>query len=312
MTLFKSLLLLVNLYDFRVSSFSSLHRKQYLPKKTQLFAESGPPQYDKFDAVLSSVEIVADGSAMLHIETEARMDYKAGHVFALEIQGSGTTEKNKSDSSKNGGWMRGPYTISRATENSFDVLVRVVGDKSRAFASAKPGTPLRFGGRFHVPIIEGINKENTKRVVLLSTGVGIGPCIGAIEEAMKEENFPPIELYASYRTKSDVAYAEYLDSLDVKWKAVITSETGRISSCDKHMGLILPPLDAGLTIDDTHYHLIGNGQMVKEWKDGLMKAGVPQEKITVEMYHNFIVPPNDDAVEKIANSISNHYCCGTR
>lgn len=307
MTVLKALLLhipvLVSSFSIYQDSGTSL--RTY---KTQLFAASGPPQYEKFNAVLSRVEMVSNGAVMLHIETDEPVDYKAGNVLALEIQGDGTTEKSQSDALQNDGWMRGPYTVSRATEKSFDVLMKVVGDKSRAFASAKPGTAIRFGGKFKVPIVDGIDKEHTNRVVLLSTGVGVGPCIGAIEESMKEESFPPIELYASYRTNSEIISAEYLDSLNIKWKAVVTSETGRISASQENMAIILPPLEAGLSLDDTHYHIIGNGQMVKEWKDGLMNAGVSDSKVTVEMYHNFQASPASDAVERITSSITKNLC----
>lgn len=271
---------------------------------TQLFAESGPPQYEKFNAVLDRVEMVSEGSAMLHIKTEDAIEYKAGNVLALEIEGEGTTEKSKSDSAQNEEWMRGPYTVSRATEKSFDVLVKVVGDKSKTFASAPPGTPVRFGGKFKVPIIDGVEVESTKRVVLLSTGVGVGPCIGAIEESMKKEKFPPIELYASYRMESEIVCADYLDSMNLKWKAIVTGENGRISADEKNIDLILPHPESGLSLSDTHYHLIGNGQMVKEWKDGLIEAGVPENKVTVEMYHNFRSDPDGDVIKRIAKSVS--------
>ena len=180
--------------------FTSTCRTTSTPRtpsiSSRIYAESGPPQYDKIDATLRQVDILGDGStAMLHIEADTKIDYKAGHVLALEIDGassstssstSSSSEKNQTDAVENGGWMRGPYTVSRATgEQSFDVLIKVVGDKSRTFASAQPGTPVRFGGKFKVPIVDGINMDDTKRVVFLSTGVGIGPCIGAIEEAMK-------------------------------------------------------------------------------------------------------------------------------
>ncbi len=280
-------------------------RSHILSTETQLFAEAGAPQYEKVDAVLSRIDFVGEGSALLHIETEEIIDYKAGHVLALEIESDGKSlsEKNSEDTAQNGGWMRGPYTVSRATDKSFDVLVKVVGDKSRAFASAQPGTPVKFGGKFKVPILDGVQKENTKRLVLISTGVGVGPCMGAIEEAMKEEAFPPIELYANFRTEQEIVCAEYLDSLDIKWRAIVTSEMGRISANEKNMEIIMPS-EEGFTLEDTHYHLIGNGQFVNEWKDGVIQAGVPESKVTFEMYFNHRAEVDPNAVEVIAKSIA--------
>jgi ferredoxin-NADP reductase len=226
----------------------------------------------------------------------------------LEIQG----DHSAGDTQKNGGWMRGPYTVSRATENSFDVLIKVVGDKSRRFASAKPGTCVKYGGKFAVPIVEGIQKDNVKRVVLISTGVGVGPCVGAIEEALEDPSFPPIELHASYRKTDEILYVDHLDNLNAQYperfasKAIVSSERGRLSSSEENLQDIASP--EGYEINDTHYHLIGNAQMVNEFKAGLKKAGVADEKVTLEVYFNHKAPVNDDVVDRIARVISASCC----
>lgn len=246
---------------------------------------------------------------MLYIDTgDITIDYEPGHILALEIQGDHSAE----DTKKNGEWMRGPYTISRATENSFDVLIKVVGDKSRRLASAEPGTAIKFGGKFHVPIVEGIQKDNVKRVVLISTGVGVGPCVGAIEKALEDSSFPPIELYASYRKTEEILYVDHLNNLNAQyperfvWKAIVSSERGRLSASEENVQDIASP--EGYGINDTHYHLIGNAHMVDEFKAGLGKAGVPDEKVTVETYFNPKVPVNDDVVDRIAAVISASSC----
>ena len=276
--------------------------------KSRLF--HGPPQYEKIDCVLREAEVVGNKSVMLHIDTEASIDYKPGHVMALEIENvlTESSEKNNEDASNNGGWLRGPYTVSRSTENSFDILIKVVGDKSELFASSEPGTKLKFGAKLKVPILEGIEKESTERVVFISTGVGVGPFVGAIEDAMKDSDFPPIELYACYRTKDDIVYEEYLKEIAEKnpekflWKPIISSENGRISSVDNAKTICSSGNDSSL--ENTHFHLIGNGQMVKEWKEGLSKAGIPEEKVTIEMYFNGKAEVDESAVKTIAETIS--------
>jgi len=284
-----------------------------------LRAEGGPPQYDKIYGKIATVETVGLGSAMIHVECDEPTGYQPGHVFALEIEHPNDetsnipNAKSSQNAADNGGWMRGPYTISRGTENSFDVLMKVVGDRSKAFSLAPIGTSVRFGGKFHTPIIDGIEKDSTKRVVLLSTGVGVGPCVGAIEDALKDTSFPPIELYASYKTKEEVVYSEYLDGMAANhatkflWKPVITSDTGRVSATVDNVKIVAgAPLSSlnDLSLTDTHYHLIGNGQMVKEWKSGLEKAGVPDDKVTVESYFNGKMAPNQDAIDNISTVIA--------
>jgi ferredoxin-NADP reductase len=295
-----------------LQSFGLSSRRAITAGNKALFAEHGPPQYEKIDAVLRQAEVVGEGSVILHLDTASNIEYEPGHVLALEIQND--TDESSSAEENGGSWMRGPYTVSRATENSIDILVKVVGDKSKRFASAAPGTPVRFGGKFKVPIIEGIqnNKDTTKRVVLLSTGVGAGPCVGAIEKALAVPTFPPVELFASYRTAKEIVYGDYLDQLAAqhpdkfKWNAVVSSEVGRISATVEHVQAVAGSGLEGLelTLNDTHYHLIGNGQMVNEWKTGLAKAGVPDEKVTTEMYFNHKALVNDEAVDRIASVIA--------
>ena len=228
--------------------------------QSKLFAEGGAPQYDKFDAILKEAEVLSKGSVMLHIETDSTIDYEPGHVLALEIEGKVLNEKSAKDTAANGGWMRGPYTVSRSTENTLDILLKVVGEKSKIFADADAGTALKFGGKFKVPIVEGIQKETTKRVVLISTGVGVGPCVGAVEDALKDESFPPIELCASYRDSNEIIYEELLNELQSQnagrfsWKSVISSDSGRLSANEKNLRAIAAP--EGLDLNDTHYHLI--------------------------------------------------------
>lgn len=320
------LLLASNLSIRAVDGFASPHRTVPAHRSpTRLLAANGPPQYDKVDGTLRHAERVSDdgSSVMLHIVTEAGVDYEPGHVLALEIQSDDAGDdddddpdsKAHRDARDNGGWMRGPYTVSRSTENSLDVLTKVVGTKSRRFASAASGTAVRFGGKFHVPILEGIATETTDRIVMISTGVGVGPCMGAIEQALEEEDqeggssssFPPIDLIASYRTEAEVVCKDRLDELQkeyrdkFRWKTIITSEQGRLSSGDNLVELTDTTFDS--SIGNTHYHLIGNGQMVSEFNEGLQKAGVPDNKITLEVYFNHKAEMNATAVDRIAAAV---------
>lgn len=305
------LLLLLTVFS---SDAFTMNRCVSRASTTALHAADGPPQYDKFQATLREAEQVGKGSFMLHIDTEDVVEYEPGHVLALEMEApqhgsSDVDSKTSEDAKQNGGWMRGPYTVSRSTDKSIDILVKVVGEKSRLFSIATPGTPLQFGGKFKVPILEGIDVDTTKRVVLISTGVGVGPCVGAIEKAIEQESFPPIDLIASYRTEDEVVYKEQLNKLQMEhsdkfsWKTIITSEKGRISSTADSLQVLRDTnFNAGL--EDTHYHLIGNGQMVLEFKAGLQQAQVKDDKVTVEMYFNHKAEVDTDAVSRIATAVA--------
>jgi len=122
---------------------------------------------------------------LVRVSSDASVDCEPGHVLALEI------EEDDTDSYEDV-WMKGPYSVTHATGKSFYILMKVVGEKSKKIANAESGALLRFGGKFKVPIIERIQKEDIKRVVLISSGVGVRPCIGAIEKALDDKSFLPI------------------------------------------------------------------------------------------------------------------------
>lgn len=337
--------------------------------RVTLSAEGGPPQYQKLGGVLRRSECMGKGSYLLSIdvsdeegvavgETSKWEAYEPGHVLAMEIQppasfdnsedetgspSSMTTmsEKTQKDLEANGGWLRGPYTVSRGhgssiNQDGFQVLVKEVGYKSHVFAVSEPETPVRFGGRFKVPIVEGIlaaaestdeedknskhEEDPTRRVVMIASGVGVGPCVGAIEDLMKSDSSASskiayIDLIASFRTSDEIAMGVDLDklveeptSMGFRWLPVITEETGRLSSNGPEVlrEMYLKPASSDATaspIRNTHYHIIGNGQLVNEWTAGLKMAGVPSSRVTTEAYFNHAAKPDPAAVETISEAV---------
>ncbi|CAJ1943453.1 unnamed protein product [Cylindrotheca closterium] len=297
-------------------------------EKQQETKKQVAPQYEKIMARLSKAESVAKGTVLLHIEAEGddEWDYEPGHVLALEIQGD---PKDKSthtyeDTQKNNGWMRGPYTVSSSkSSKELQVLLKLVGEKSQAFADAPKGTPIKVGGKFKVPIVEGIDVDTTSQVVLLSTGVGVGPCVGAMEQVVQNklacnEPFPPIHLVASFRTEDEIALADKLNQWQkeypnqISWTPVTTNSSddndngGRISSSVERLQECLTAsntIDSLLDLQSTHFHLIGNGGLVYEFQKGLEQAGIPNEKVTLEVYFGHQTKPKEETVDIIAKAI---------
>ena len=265
---------------------SPLHVRR---SSSALHAGGGPPQYDKIDATLVANEIVGRATNLLRLESDAPLDYKAGHVLALEVE-------------KDDEWLRGPYTVTRATEKTFDVVIRVCGKKSEVMAAAPVGSRWRFGGKFHVPILEGISDRAT-RVVCLATGTGFGPVLGFAEEAMAHSDLK-LTVLAGFREAEDVCCKDAVQRLCVlhperfECAYVISSTDGRISS-DTALASISDIADA-----DTHFHLIGNGAMVNEWKEGLGMAGVPEDFVTTETYFNHKAEADAEVVERISTKIA--------
>lgn len=257
-------------------------------RRQRALLRAGPPQYDKHDGTLSSARD-GRGNTLVSV-TGAANSYAPGHVLALEIEDAA------------GEWQRGPYTVTRATPTSFDVLLRVVGEKSKLFEAASPGTAVKYGGQFHVPVLEGVY-DGAARLVLVSTGVGVGPCLGAIEGALQYAG-PRLCLLSGYREAEDVCAAAHLDALAgasegrFSWTTALSSVDGRVSA-PQHLEALAADADAA----DTHYHLVGNGAMVKEWQAGLELAGVAAERVTVETYFNHAAEPDAAVVARIGAAL---------
>mmetsp|Transcript_29785 Transcript_29785/g.70135 ORF Transcript_29785/g.70135 Transcript_29785/m.70135 type:complete len:468 (-) Transcript_29785:1806-3209(-) len=370
------------------------HRHRHQHQHTLLFAES--PKYQKRDGFLKRSECVGRGSYLLHIDCADdgnddgngdACEYEPGHVLALEIrpptkvESSGDedsrmtptmNEKTQKDTIANDGWMRGPYTVSRGYGSNtrkdaegFQVLIKEVGFKSHVFATCPEGTPVRFGGRFKVPIAQGIldaagasasvsadasvseDRDATQRVVMVATGVGVGPCVGASElllaaaraeaDADAESDasgngsdhdnheIRAIDVLASYRTTEEIAMESDLEALResssnsnssssetmaFRWKSIVTGTDGRLSASGPEVlaNRYLRPgaefdLDSVSATRGTHYHIIGNGQLVNEWKEGLERAGVPADRVTVEAYFNHAAEADPSAVDTICEAI---------
>ena len=82
-----------------------------------------------------------------------------------------------------------PDTVTRAAdESAFDIVYRVIPDgrKTPFMEQLAAGDTVRFGGRFGVPVDEGIAPE-CDRVVGVATGTGIGPLVGFAEAALARE-----------------------------------------------------------------------------------------------------------------------------
>ena len=81
------------------------------------------------------------------------------------------------------------------------------------------------------------------------------------------------------------------------WKPVITGgdKNGQVSSSENALKTIFAK-NGG--VDKTsHYHLIGNAQMVQEFQKGLLQSGVvPEEKVTIEKYFNHKESISNDVV----------------
>ena len=165
------------------------------------------------------------------------------------------------------------------------------------------GDSARFGGSFHEPILRGV-AEKAKHAFLISTGVGIAPVIGFVEQCVARWggnkhsattaakvgcDLDKITLFAGFREMGDLVFLEELEKLSTasgrrfEWYGCISGKGEPVEEEPYRLlrgrhTVAAPPLiraeldelDGGLGA--AHFHLIGNGQAVKEWSQALEKS----------------------------------------
>jgi len=199
-----------------------------------------------------------------------------------------------------------PYTVSLAdpARRELGFLFRVIpqGRLTPTLEAAAPGLRVELSGLHHQPVRELV-APGARGFVGLSTGSGIGPLWGFAEQALAAGFQRPITLFAGFREAEDICLAPELDALQARhpgfrWHPTLTSPAPAWTGLRGQVGESAPPL-----IPDPasqHFHLVGNGAMLAEWKAALALAGVPPEQVSTEVFFNFNAKAAEDVVQAIA------------
>ncbi|MGH9282189.1 MAG: ferredoxin--NADP reductase [Acidimicrobiales bacterium] len=200
------------------------------------------------------------------------------------------------------GIRRSPYCIFSPPDGSrtFELLVRLVpeGPVSCYLAAMELGDELTFrgpSGRCMIP------KDEGSELVMLATGVGIGPLLGLSHHLFSDGFERPITLYWGLRLVEDICLLDQLEELS------------RSPHFSYHVSLSQPPDDWGglrgrvtetvpprlATLAGKHFYLVGNGAMIEEMYAALSDVGVDDLQIYTETYFNVRYRPTDEAVAGI-------------
>lgn len=201
------------------------------------------------------------------------------------------------------GVRRSPYCIMSPPtgERAFQLLVRLVpeGPLSYYLGALRVGDRIAFrgpSGRSMIP------EEGNVELVLLATGVGIGPLLSLVTHLLSMGHDETISLFWGLRLPEDVCLVEELEAI--------------ASSCDRfsyHISLSRPPPGwAGLrgrltetvpplleTLGGKRFYLVGNGAMIEEMRMALSDLGVPRTSIHEEAYFNGKYRPEPKDLDEI-------------
>lgn len=188
------------------------------------------------------------------------------------------------------GRRHSPYCILSRPGRApvFELIVRMVdgGLRSAYLGSLKVGDLLAFrgpGGHSMLPRDPGLD------LVLLATGVGIGPLMSLTGELLGSGFTRPIRLFWGLRLVEDICLTDELDALaddhpNFSYKITLSQPSPEWTGLRGRITESVPPLLGSL--GGTDYRLVGNGAMAEEIATALGDMGVVKEVIYREAYFN--------------------------
>lgn len=189
------------------------------------------------------------------------------------------------------GYRRSPYCILSPPrdDKTFELLVRIVpeGPLSCYLTSLQPGDVISFRGptgRTMMP------KEPDTELILLATGVGIGPFLSLLHYVLPGGFDRPIRLFWGLRLAKDVCLTDELEALasrhpNLTYRLCLSQPPEGWRDLRGRLTHTVPPLLE--TLGGKHFYLAGNGAMIEEMSAAFSDLGVPKQMVHEEHYFNF-------------------------
>ena len=188
------------------------------------------------------------------------------------------------------GWRRTPYCIVSPPneDRTFQLLIRLVpeGPLSYYLGRLRPGDIIAFRGPLGRSMIP---KTPDDELVLLATGVGVGPFV-SLAHVLREQGYEkPVRLYWGLRLADDICLLDELDELvatypQFRYDITLSQPPPGWAGLRGRITQSVPPLIASL--GGKRYYLVGNGAMIEEMTLALSDLGVDRMFIYQEPYFN--------------------------
>jgi ferredoxin-NADP reductase len=239
-------------------------------------------RYNRRAELVSYEELTSTGTVLITFKVidDQAFNFKPGYFIGITADVPGV------------GPRRSPYCITSPPndERTFRLLVRLVpeGPLSIYLSSLGPGDVIAFrgpAGRSMVPHSDDAELD----LVLLATGVGVGPFLGLLE-VLKDQGFErSIRLYWGLRLVEDLCFRCELDQLvaalpNFQYHVSLSQPPDDWTGLRGRLTETVPPLIDSLS--GKKYYLVGNGAMIDEISTALSDLGVDREFIHEEVYFN--------------------------
>jgi ferredoxin-NADP reductase len=202
------------------------------------------------------------------------------------------------------GVRKTPYCIvsSPNDERTFQLLVRLVpeGPLSYYLGALKVGDVIGFRGPVGRSMVPKEEEEN--ELILMATGVGIGPFLSLARYLRAEGLQQPIRVFWGLRLAEDICLLNELEDLartcdDFSYQISLSEPPVNWQGLRGRITESVPPLLK--TLGGKHFYLVGNGAMIEEMSEALSDLGVFKHLIYEEPYFNTRYKADEAALERV-------------
>ena len=238
-------------------------------------------RYDRRAAVTAYEPLNAHGTVRItfKVTDEQPFEFRPGYFVGIQADVPGF------------GVRRSPYCIvsSPNPDRTFQLLVRLVpeGPLSIYLASLGEGHEIAFRGPSGRSMAKPVGDE--EELVLIATGVGVGPLIPFVEELGQRGFERPVNLYWGLRLVEDICLVDELDDLTrrypfFRYQISLSQPPEGWTGLRGRVTETVPPFIS--TLSGKRYFLVGNGAMIEEFSSVLSDLGVDRHFIYEEVYFN--------------------------
>ncbi|MCP3682425.1 MAG: hypothetical protein GY861_07005 [bacterium] len=175
-----------------------------------------------------------------------------------------------------------PFAIADYSEKNVELVVRGVGNVTKAMANLKTGDQMGLRGPFGNGFPVDLMKR--KSLIIISGGTGIAAVRGLIQYAEKNEAlFDGVYLFFGFRSPKDIVFKDDIDNWRKKFKVELTVDKGD-DNWKGNVGLVTALLEqSGLDEQNAVAVSCGPPIMIKFVVETLQKLGFEEDQIYVSL-----------------------------
>ncbi len=250
-------------------------------------------RYNRRARVTRSEALTPTGTMLLSFEVvdDHPFDFEPGQFIGIQVDIDEV------------GLRKTPYCIVSppSEERTFRLLVRLVpeGPLSRYLAALEVGDEIKFRGPIGRSMIP---KEEDTELVLMATGVGVGPFLGLVPRLHALGFDRPIQLFWGLRLVEDICLRHELEELvrlypNFSYQITLSQPPADWTGPRGRLTETAPPQLHSL--GGKHFYLVGNGAMIEEMRMALSDLGVFRSLIYEEPFFNARHKPDAETVAQV-------------